>query len=125
MTSSGVRIGLVAVRVGPGATLVASTSIRVCRGSDCASFPDAVVVFVLAMPRVHRANLLRALLRGGSWQEADRVALDVAPMVGEIASARTEKALAGVAGKLRSAMSLPSTLGDALRDIGRQVGDQP
>jgi transcriptional regulator with XRE-family HTH domain len=70
---------------------------------------------------IHRANLLRMLLRAASYGEAERVALDVAPMVGEIASARTEKLLLAVTAKLRPDMALPSTLGDTLRHIGRHL----
>lgn len=72
---------------------------------------------------IHRANLLRALLRAASYGEAERVALDLVPMVGEIASARTERLLAAVTEKLRPQMSLPSTLGDVLRHVDRQLGN--
>lgn len=70
---------------------------------------------------IHRANLLRALLRAGSWDEAERVAVDVAPMVGEIASARTEGLLRRTVAHPETRPPLPSTLGDALDHIGGQL----
>ncbi len=70
---------------------------------------------------IHRANLLRACLRAGSWAEAERVAADVASMVGEIASARTEGILRRTVAFPEQRPALPSTLGDALDHIARRV----
>ncbi|MEV6232338.1 hypothetical protein AB0L88_31205 [Saccharopolyspora shandongensis] len=70
---------------------------------------------------IHRANLLRASLLAGSWSEAERVAADVASMVGEIASARTEGILRRTAAPPEQRPALPSTLGDALDHIARRV----
>lgn len=67
---------------------------------------------------IHRANLLRALLRVGSWAEAERVARDVAPLVGEVASGRTEGILAEAT---RLAKRAPSTLQDVLDHIRRAI----
>ncbi len=70
---------------------------------------------------IHRANLLRAALRAGSWSEAERVATHVAPMVGEIASARTEGLLRRTVAYPEQRPALPSTLSDALDHIARRV----
>lgn len=70
---------------------------------------------------IHRANLLRVALRAGSWSEAERVAVDVAPMVGEIASARTEGILRHITTGPERRLELPSTLGDTLDHIGRRL----
>lgn len=70
---------------------------------------------------IHRANLLRALLRAGSWTEAEQVALDLVPMVGEIASTRTEGLLRRTIAQPEARSTLPSTLGDALDHIGRRL----
>lgn len=69
---------------------------------------------------IHRANLLRALLRAGSWAEAERIARDVAPMVGEVASGRTEGILVE-ATAIGSAKRSPSTLRDVLDHIRRAI----
>lgn len=69
---------------------------------------------------IHRANLLRALLRVESWAEAERVALDVAPMVGEVASGRTEGILTEATAP-RMARRAPSSLRDVLDHIGRAI----
>ncbi len=71
---------------------------------------------------IHRANLLRAALRAGSWSEAERVATDVAPMVGEIASSRTEGILRRTVACPEQRPALSSTLSDVLDHIARQVG---
>lgn len=71
---------------------------------------------------IHRANLLRACLRAGSWSEAERVAVDVAPMVGEIASARTEGLLRRTVAHSQQRPALPSTLSDALDHIAQRIG---
>ncbi|WP_433872365.1 hypothetical protein [Saccharopolyspora sp. CA-218241] len=70
---------------------------------------------------IHRANLLRAYLRAGSWFDAEQVAVDVAPMVGEIASARTEGILHRTVAIRDRPLSLPSTLSDALDHIARRI----
>ncbi|MBA8825564.1 tetratricopeptide (TPR) repeat protein [Saccharopolyspora lacisalsi] len=67
---------------------------------------------------IHRANLLRAALRASSWTEAEHVAIDLVPMVGEIASARTEGALRRITTGPERRPNLPSTLDDALDRIG-------
>ncbi len=69
---------------------------------------------------IHRANLLRACLAAGAWSEAERVAVTVAPMVGEVASVRTEGLLRR-AGAHPHRTTMPSTLSDALDYIGQQV----
>lgn len=73
---------------------------------------------------IHRANLLRACLRAGSWSEAERIATDVAPMVGEIASARTEGILRRTVAHPEQRPTLPSTLGDALDYVSRRISGQ-
>ncbi|MEV0050686.1 hypothetical protein AB0H34_09365 [Saccharopolyspora shandongensis] len=70
---------------------------------------------------IHRANLLRASLLAGSWSEAERVAADVASMVGEIASARTEGILRRTVALPEQRPALPSTLSDALDHIAHRV----
>ncbi|MGH3783254.1 MAG: helix-turn-helix domain-containing protein [Pseudonocardiaceae bacterium] len=70
---------------------------------------------------IHRANLLRALLRVGSWAEAERVAIDVVPMVGMIASARTEGLLRRTVARPEARPQVPSTLSDALDYIGNRL----
>jgi predicted NAD-dependent protein-ADP-ribosyltransferase YbiA (DUF1768 family) len=55
---------------------------------------------------IHHAHLLRVLLAAGDRHEAEAVAADLVPMVGTVASARTEKLLRG----------LPP-VGDALPEI--------
>jgi tetratricopeptide (TPR) repeat protein len=62
---------------------------------------------------IYRAHLLRVLLAAGALADAESVAVAIAPMVGTIAAARTEKLLRA----LPPDPGLPSTLGDALRDI--------
>ncbi|MGH3823352.1 MAG: hypothetical protein ACRDRA_11070 [Pseudonocardiaceae bacterium] len=70
---------------------------------------------------IHRANLLRALLRAGSWAEAERIAIDVAPMVGMIASARTEGLLRRTVAHPEARPQMPSTLSDTLDYIGNRL----
>lgn len=70
---------------------------------------------------IHRANLLRALLRAGSWAEAERVARDIAPMVGLIASVRTEGLLRRTAANPEARPQIPSTLSDTLDYIGNRL----
>jgi transcriptional regulator with XRE-family HTH domain len=70
---------------------------------------------------IHRANLLRTLLAAGDRGEAERVALAITPMVGEIASARTEKLLLDVAAQPPRDSALSSTLQDVLVYIGQQL----
>ncbi|MGH3529366.1 MAG: helix-turn-helix domain-containing protein [Pseudonocardiaceae bacterium] len=70
---------------------------------------------------IHRANLLRALLRAGSWAEAERVAIDVVPMVGMIASARTEGLLRRTVAHPEARPQMPSTLSDTLDYIGNRL----
>jgi tetratricopeptide (TPR) repeat protein len=64
---------------------------------------------------IYRAHLLRVLLEAGANAEAEPVAAALAPMVGTIAGARTEKLLRA----LTPNAAMSSTLGDALRDIIR------
>ncbi len=71
---------------------------------------------------VHRANMLRASLAAGSWSDAERAAIDVAPMVGEVASGRTEGLLRRVVTHPQQRTGLPSTLSDALGHIAARVG---
>ncbi|MGH3973756.1 MAG: hypothetical protein ACRDS9_10595 [Pseudonocardiaceae bacterium] len=73
---------------------------------------------------IHRANLLRALLRAGSWTDAERVAIDVIPMVGMIASARTEGLLRRTLARPEARPRMPSTLSDALDYIGNRLADK-
>lgn len=70
---------------------------------------------------IHRVNLLRALLRAGSWAEAEQVALNVVPMVGMIASARTEGLLRRAVARPEARPQMPSTLSDALDYIGNRL----
>lgn len=70
---------------------------------------------------VHRANLLRACLLAGCHSEAERVAAEIAPMVGEIASARTEGILRRLTANPEQRLALPSSLSDALDHITRRV----
>lgn len=70
---------------------------------------------------IHRANLLRALLRAGSWAEAERVAIDVAPMVGMIASVRTEGLLRRTVAHPGERPQMPSTLSDTLDYIDNRL----
>ncbi|MGW3471557.1 hypothetical protein ACWDKQ_24565 [Saccharopolyspora sp. NPDC000995] len=70
---------------------------------------------------IHRANLLRAYLRAGTWSEAERVAADIAPMVGEVASARTEGILRRTVAQPEQRPALPSTVGDALDHIACRI----
>lgn len=72
---------------------------------------------------IHRANLLRALLRAGSWTEAERVAIDITPMVGMIASARTEGLLRRTVAHPEARPQIPSTLSDTLDYIGRRLAE--
>lgn len=72
---------------------------------------------------IHRANLLRALLRAGSWAEAERVAIDIAPMVGMIASARTEGLLRRTVAHPEARPQIPSTLSDTLDYIGKRIAE--
>ena len=67
------------------------------------------------------SNLLRVALRADSWSEAERVATHVAPMVGEIASARTEGLLRRTVACPEQRLALPSTLSDVLDHIARRV----
>lgn len=69
----------------------------------------------------HRASLLRACLRAGARAEAERVAEDLAPMVGEVSSARTEGILRRVTTRPEQHGALPSRLSDALEHIARRV----
>lgn len=66
---------------------------------------------------IHRVNLLRA----GSWAEAEQVALNVVPMVGMIASARTEGLLRRAVARPEARPQMPSTLSDALDYIGNRL----
>jgi hypothetical protein len=68
---------------------------------------------------IHRANLLRALLRVGDWREADRVATALVPMVGEVRSTRTE----GILTRLGS-VSGPSSLTDLVRWLAESAQNQ-
>ena len=61
----------------------------------------------------YRAHLLQVLLAAGAYADAEPIAIDLVPMVGTMAGARTEKLL----GTLTPSPRLPSTLGDALRVI--------
>lgn len=70
---------------------------------------------------IHRANLLRAFLIAESWLEAERIALDIAPMVGEIASARTEGILRRTVAHPDRRSPMPSTLSDTLYYIRRKL----
>ena len=70
---------------------------------------------------IHRANLLRALLHVGSWAEAERVAIDVVPMAGMIASARTEGLLRRTVARPEARPQMPSTLSDTLDYIGNRL----
>lgn len=72
---------------------------------------------------IHRANLLRALLRAGSWAEAERVAIDIAPMVGMIASTRTEGLLRRTVAHPEARPQIPSTLSDTLDYIGKRLAE--
>jgi tetratricopeptide (TPR) repeat protein len=72
---------------------------------------------------IHRANLLRALLRAGSWAEAERVAIDIAPMVGTIASARTEGLLRRTLTRFETRPQMPATLSDTLDYIGNRLAE--
>ncbi|HEX4222676.1 MAG TPA: hypothetical protein VHZ97_09965 [Pseudonocardiaceae bacterium] len=66
---------------------------------------------------IYRAYLLRVLLAAGALADAESVAVAITPMVGTVAAARTEKLLRA----LPLNPKLPSTLGDALRDIARRL----
>jgi tetratricopeptide (TPR) repeat protein len=72
---------------------------------------------------IHRANLLRALLRASSWAEAERVAIDLVPMVGMIASARTEGLLRRTVARPEARPQMLSTLSDILDYIGNRLAD--
>ena len=72
---------------------------------------------------IHRANLLRALLRAGSWAEAERIAIDVTPMVGMIASACTEGLLRRTVAHPETRPQTPSTLSDTLDYIGNRLAE--
>ncbi|MGW5050955.1 hypothetical protein [Actinokineospora sp. NPDC004072] len=67
---------------------------------------------------IHRANLLRASLRAGSWADAEAVAGDIVPMIGDVASRRTEEILRTTTARPQARPPLPSSLGDALDHIG-------
>jgi hypothetical protein len=73
---------------------------------------------------IHRANLLRALLRVSSWADAERIARDIVPMVGMIASARTEGLLRHTVTRLEAGPQMPSTLSDILDYIGNQLAER-
>jgi tetratricopeptide (TPR) repeat protein len=63
---------------------------------------------------IHRAHLLRVLLAAGAHREAESVATDLVPMVGTIASARTEKLLRGL-----------TPVSDGLHEIRDRLSDPP
>ena len=73
---------------------------------------------------IHRANLLRTLLRANSWAEAEQVARDIVPMVGMIASARTEGLLRHIVTRLEARPQMPSTLSDILDCISNQLAER-
>ncbi|MGH4007647.1 MAG: helix-turn-helix domain-containing protein [Pseudonocardiaceae bacterium] len=70
---------------------------------------------------IHRAHLLRTLLRAGSWAEAERIAIDIVPMVGTISSARTEGLLRRALTRPETRPQMPSTLSDTLDYIGNRL----
>jgi hypothetical protein len=71
---------------------------------------------------VHRANLLRATLAAESWHEAERTAVAIAPMVGEISSSRTEGILRQTVTRFEGVRRhLPSTLSDTLEYISKRL----
>jgi hypothetical protein len=72
---------------------------------------------------IHRANLLRTLLRASSWAEAEQIARDIVPMVGMIASARTEGLLRHLITHLEARLQMPSTLSDILNCLGNQLAE--
>ncbi len=70
---------------------------------------------------IHRANLLRGCLRAGAHTEARRVAAEVAPMVGEVASPRTERVLVDAIPGRERRRALPTGLGDTLDHLADRL----
>jgi transcriptional regulator with XRE-family HTH domain len=71
---------------------------------------------------VHRAYLLEALIRLGSWPDAERTLLEVLPMVGAVGSARTVRVLRRVAALTAQAgPAVPSTVRDAAGELQRRL----
>lgn len=66
---------------------------------------------------IYRAHLLRALLTAGARREAESVALDLVPMAGTIAGARTENLL--------RALPPSGPVGDVLEEIRSRLSDPP
>ncbi|MCA1188095.1 hypothetical protein LCD36_16820 [Saccharopolyspora sp. 6T] len=69
---------------------------------------------------IHRANLLDALLAARDLGEAERVAVRIAPMVGQIASGATEQVLRRALSRTSRA-PLPSTLADVLDHLRHRL----
>ncbi|HEY4460303.1 MAG TPA: hypothetical protein VGN81_38695 [Pseudonocardiaceae bacterium] len=63
---------------------------------------------------IHRAHLLRVLLAAGARQEAESAAIDLIPMVGTVASARTENLLRAL-----------TPVNDALHEIRSRLSRPP
>ncbi|GGM74172.1 hypothetical protein GCM10012275_51100 [Longimycelium tulufanense] len=81
---------------------------------DCPRFPRGLYV--------SRTYLLEALVRAEAWPDAETVALDTLPMVGEVGSIRAERVLGGIAARSHHGGSpMSASLSDIMSEISNRI----